>query len=240
MRPVVSVHQTVILAAGTGARLCGAIGTSKPLVEVGGIPLLARALAHAAASGCREAIIVIGHEGARVRRSIEAIKPALDVRFVENPNPSLPNGESLLVAASAVDGPFFLQMVDHVFEKPVLPRLASLPFEDWSVGRVLADRAPVSIDLSDATRLRLAGTRVTAIGKQVDPWDAIDAGCFLLKPAVFDAVHAVPPEEPRTVSSAMRQLVRAGGLEAIDIDGVRWIDVDTPSDLKQAELLVRA
>jgi choline kinase len=239
MRSVVHVQQTVILAAGTGARLCGAIGTPKPLIEVGGIPLLVRALAHAAASGCREAIIVIGHEGARVRASIEAIQPALDVRFVENPNPSLPNGESLLVAASAVDGPFFLQMVDHVFARPVLPRLAALPFDDRSVGRVLADRAPVSIDVSDATRLRLAGDRVTAIGKQVDPWDAIDAGCFLLRPGVFDAVQAVPAQEPRTVSSAMRQLVRAGGLEAVDIDGVRWIDVDTPSDLEQAELLVR-
>jgi choline kinase len=240
MRAAVPVHQTVILAAGTGARLCGGVGTPKPLIEVGGIPLLARALAHAAGSGCREAIIVLGHQGARVRRSIEAIQPTLDVRFVENPNPSLPNGESLLVAASAVDGPFFLQMVDHVFASPVLPRLASRPFDHRSVGRVLADRAPVSIDISDATRLRLAGDRVTAIGKQVDPWDAIDAGCFLLKPAVFDAVHAVSPEEPRTVSAAMRQLVRTGALEAVDIDGVRWIDVDTPSDLEQAEILVRS
>src|SRR6184192_1138685 len=91
------VSQTVILAAGLGVRL-GASGARvpKPLIAVASLPLIAHALAHAAASGCDEAVIVIGHEGARVRAAVEAMGPAMAVRFVTNPDPTTPNGDSLL------------------------------------------------------------------------------------------------------------------------------------------------
>src|ERR1035437_7617413 len=97
-------------------------------------------------------------------------------------------------------------MADPLLAEPVLQQLSSPPLNDRTAGRVLVDRAPVDLDLSDATKVRLAGDRVTAIGKAIDPWDAIDAGCFLLTPAVFEALKHVPPSEPRTVSAAMRTL----------------------------------
>ena len=43
-------------------------------------------------------------------------------RFVENPDPTTPNGHSLLVAEPCVRDRFFLQMVDHLFAEPVLRR----------------------------------------------------------------------------------------------------------------------
>src|ERR1700733_15061612 len=83
------VRQTVILAAGRGVRLAGSgASVPKPLLTVAGQPLIAHALAHAAESGCDEAIVVIGHEGARVRAAIEgmtALAERIAVRFVENP-----------------------------------------------------------------------------------------------------------------------------------------------------------
>ncbi len=241
------VTQTVILAAGLGARLNGsAAGVPKPLLEVAGLPLVAHALAHAAASGCADAIVVIGHEGARVRAAIEdmaatvAVAAGLTVHFVENPDPKTPNGESLLAAEPMVRDRFFLQMVDHLFGEPVLRRLASPSFDTRTVARVLVDRTPENLDLSDATKVRLDGDRVAAIGKAVDPWDAIDAGCFLLTPAVFQALRDVPPSEPRTVSSAMRRLVERRALSAGELVGVPWIDVDTPADRAGAERLFSA
>jgi 1L-myo-inositol 1-phosphate cytidylyltransferase/CDP-L-myo-inositol myo-inositolphosphotransferase len=233
-----SVRQTIILAAGVGARLGSSDGVPKPLMTVGGLPLISYALAHADATGCREAVIVVGHEGTRVREAVEAMAPPLDVVFVTNPDATTPNGESLLVAESYAADRFFLQMVDHLFTQPVLRRLTATPIDVSTAGRVLVDRSPVDLDVSDATRVTLSGSRVTAIGKAVDPWDAIDAGCFVLTRAVFDALRRVPPNEPRTVSSAMRRLVSAAALGAVDIDGVRWIDVDTPEDRGRAEDLI--
>jgi choline kinase len=237
--PTSPVRQTVILAAGAGTRL-GQTGEGepKPLVTVGGVPLIGHALRHAHASGCTEAIVVIGHESGRVRAAVEAID-AIDVpmavRFMTNPDPDTPNGRSLLVAEACAAERFYLQMVDHLFTEPVLPLLLAVPFDAQTAGRVLVDRAPVDLDISDATKVRLAGDRVTAIGKSVEPWDAIDAGCFLLTHGVFEALRAVPPGEPLTVSSAMRQLVVRGALGATELAGIGWVDVDTPADRDRAE-----
>ena len=161
-----AVTQTVILAAGVGSRLRSAApGVPKPLVTVGGIPLVMHALLHAHASGCDEAIIVVGHQGARVKAAIEAVPARLQVRFVETADPAAPNGLSLLAAEPLARPLFFLQMVDHVFADVTLPRLIGSSLAADEAGRVLVDRSPRDLDLDDATKVRRADDRVTAIGK---------------------------------------------------------------------------
>jgi 1L-myo-inositol 1-phosphate cytidylyltransferase len=232
------VTQTVILAAGSGSRLASARGdVPKPLVTVAGLALIAHTLEHARASGCTEAVVVIGFDGERVRAAVEQMASPLYVRFMTCPDHSSPNGVSLLAAEPLAAPLFFLQMVDHLFGDVALPKLVAAPI-NGEAGRVLVDRAPVDLDLADATRVRLAGTRVTAIGKGIDPWDAIDAGCFVLTHAVFDALRAVPKGAAQTVSAGMRQLVARGLLHAVDVDGTSWIDVDTPADRTIAERLI--
>ncbi len=242
MQRSLPVTQTVILAAGYGLRL-GSVesGVPKPLMLVGGLPLIAHALEHARISGCTRAVIVIGHQGDRVQASVEEMSPDLDLCFVENPDVSAPNGLSLLAAESSVAKPFYLQMVDHIFAGVALPRLVAMPFSFGEAGRVLIDRTPGGeIDLADATKVRLDGHQVTAIGKGIEHWNAIDAGCFVLTPAIFDALRRVPADEPLTVSSGMRQLVAAGSLGAAEVEGIEWIDVDTPADRSTAEHLLLA
>lgn len=234
------VTQTVILAAGTGTRLADTRGdVPKPLMTVGGVPLIRHALDHALIAGCHEAVIVIGYEGARVRAEIEALRHPLTLRFVTTPDPMLPNGVSLLASASVTHPMFYLQMVDHLFAEPTLPKLTAQPWAPHEGGRVLVDTAPASsLDLDDATRVRLDRGTVMAIGKGLPEWDAIDAGCFVLTHAVYDALRQVSADEARSVSSGMRELVRLGALNAIDTDGVEWMDVDTPADREAAERLL--
>jgi choline kinase len=239
MRVGRAVTQTVILAAGSGSRLVEARGdVPKPLMTVAGVPLVAHALAHARASGCTEAVVVIGYEGDRVRAAVEALGSSLYIRFMTSPDYTAPNGVSLLAAEPAAAPMFYLQMVDHLFADVSLPRLVETPLGSDEGGRVLVDRAPgPDIDLEDATRVRTRGSRVTAIGKGLEPWDAIDAGCFVLTHAVFDALRRAPSGEPRTVSSGMRQLAAESRLHAVDLAGTGWIDVDTPGDHGIAERL---
>jgi choline kinase len=240
MPTVPAVTQTVILAAGVGSRLRSAApGVPKPLVTVGGIPLVMHALLHAHASGCDEAIIVVGHQGARVKAAIEAVPARLQVRFVETADPAAPNGLSLLAAEPLARPLFFLQMVDHVFGDVTLPRLVGSSLAADEAGRVLVDRSPRDLDLDDATKVRRAGDRVTAIGKGLEPWDAVDAGCFVLTAAVFDALRRAPASEPRSVSSGMRQLVARGALGAVEVGDTEWVDTDTPADRALAESLMQ-
>jgi choline kinase len=210
-------------------------------MAIAGLPLIAHALDHARASGCTEAVVVIGHRGDLVQAAVEAMRPALALRFVENPDVSAPNGLSLLAAEPLVHECFYLQMVDHVFAGNALSRLSAVPLERLEAGRVLIDRSPGdAIDVADATKVRVNGSRILAIGKQVDPWDAIDAGCFVLTRSVFDALRAVPEGEPLTVSSGMRQLVAREALGMADLAGIDWIDVDTPADRAAAERILMA
>ena len=233
------VEQTIILAAGNGSRLGSRrSGVPKPLVRVAGAPLIAHALGHAHASGCGEAVIVLGYEGAKVRAAIEALPLSLRVTFAENPDPASPNGVSLLAAAPFAKSRFFLQMVDHVFGAPALARLTALPLDAWEAGRVLVDRAPGDLDLDDATKVRVASGRVSAIGKGIAPWDAIDTGCFVLTPAIFDALNEVGNGESQTVSSGMRRLAGRGALGVADVNGIPWVDIDTPLDQAAAERLL--
>src|SRR3954454_12752904 len=164
---VLRVTQTVILAAGSGSRLATTRGdVPKPLMTVAGVPLIVHALEHACASGCVEAVIMVGYEGARVREAIAAMPSPLHLLFVENPDYTAPNGVSLLAAEEAAAPTFYLQMVDHLFSDPALQRLSASPLGAREAGRVLVDSKPSQhIDLDDATKVQLTGTRVVAIGK---------------------------------------------------------------------------
>jgi choline kinase len=229
-------RQTVILAAGNGQRL-GALsqGLPKPLLRVGGRPLIEHALEQAARAGCDEAVIVLGHQAAQLQEELAQIVTPLRIRVVLNLDYDLPNGVSLLAAEPHAQERFYLQMADHLFSEPVLQRLTD-PSLDGAV-RLLVDFSPQDLDESDATKVRINAGRVTAIGKQVLPYDAVDAGCFLLDRRVFDALRAVQGEAP-SVSAGMEQLAAAGALAPVRLEGVSWVDVDTPADWERAEALL--
>jgi choline kinase len=234
------IHQTVILAAGNGSRLSAARGgLPKPLVSVAGRTLLARALQQAADAGCTEAVVVTGNGADLLRSHLASTEVPLKVTLVHNERYHEPNGVSLLAAAPYLTGPFFLQMADHVFARPVLRQLASgdAPADCM---RLLVDFHPVGVDEEDATKVRVQDGRITAIGKEIRSRDAVDTGCFLLEPKVFDALREVARVEPPSVTLGMRRLIAKGQLAAVSLTGVRWTDVDTPEDYAKAELLLAA
>ena len=232
-----SPRQTVILAAGNGYRL-GTLGQDlpKPLLRVGGRPLIEHALEQAAAAGCEEAVIVLGHAADQIEGQLARIATPLRIQVVLNPDYHLPNGMSLLAAEPFAEARFFLQMADHVFNEPVLQRLTDPRLD--GAARLLVDHSPRDLDEADATKVRIREGRVTAIGKEVLPYDAVDAGCFLLDRRVFGALRAVPGETA-SVSAGMEQLVSARALAPIRLEGVIWVDVDTPADWERAEALLK-
>jgi choline kinase len=237
--PQLSVRQTVILAAGFGSRLSATRGDlPKPLVRVAGKTLLDHALGQAAAAGCDEAIVVTGNAAEMIRDHLASVRTALPIKLVHNERYQEPNGVSLMTAEPLIDGPFFLQMADHLFAEPVLPILADRLSAPAGYQRLLVDFKPVGIDEDDATKVKVQHGRITAIGKDVWEYDAVDTGYFLLDPRVFGALKEVAQVEPPSVTLGMRKLIAANQLAAVSLTGVRWTDVDTPEDYSKAELLL--
>jgi choline kinase len=234
-------RQTVILAAGNGSRLSATRGgLPKPLVRVAGQTLIEHALRQASAAGVEEAIVVTGNAADQMRDHLATVDTPLRLRIVYNARYHEPNGVSLLAAEPHVTGRFFLQMADHVFARPVLRLLDQAGAAPADLARLLVDFHPVNLDEADATKVRADGRRITAIGKEVYPYDAVDTGCFRLDSRIFPILHEVERSEAPSVTLAMRRLLESGLLAAVPLTGTRWTDVDTPEDFARAEALLAA
>lgn len=96
----------VVLAAGRGTRLGGDV--PKPLVRIGGVPLVDRVLDTLAGDGFTEVVVVTGHEAERVEGHLDRRA----IRFVRQSEPA-GTADALLASRPALgDDPFLLAWVD--------------------------------------------------------------------------------------------------------------------------------
>ncbi|MBE3591229.1 MAG: NTP transferase domain-containing protein [Firmicutes bacterium] len=243
--------RAVILAAGEGSRLrASAGGPPKPLFPVCGLTLLERAARCARAAGCEEIVVVTGYEGERVRARL-APRLGPGVRWVHAPEWRRGNGASLLAAAGRLRGaPFLLLMADHVLDPEVLRRATAAAAErrselDSGAALLLVDARLQEVhDLAEATRVRREGEVVTAIGKGLEPFDAVDAGVFVggdgLLDALEEAARAADGGDARaggdalTLTAAAARLAARGRLLAVPLERGWWVDVDDAAAARAA------
>ena len=233
----------VVLAAGLGSRLRERDdGVIKPLMHVGGVPMVFRALRQLEAAGCDELVVVIGHRGAELRAAIEAGAPtAAPIVFVENPRYQLANGVSLLSARPALADTFVVAMADHLVG-PAVMALARTHVPEPDGATLLVDRRVGEVfDLDDATKVRSEGDRLVAIGKQLADYDCIDVGVFVCSHGLLDALQgALDRRGDVSLSEGVAALAGRGRMAVLDIGDGFWQDVDTPEMLAHAERCLAA
>lgn len=230
-------RRLVVLAAGIGSRLGGS--QSKPLTRVGGLTLLERSILAGAAAGFVEIVVVTGHGADTVAQHVLDVsrRRRVAVRVVHNDRYEQGNGSSVLAARDAVGRePFVLVMADHVFSAGLLSRLRRLPVADGeaivAVDRTLGEAT--SVDRRDATKVCLDDGRVTAIGKELDVYDAFDVGAFVCGHGFFTAAARAAESGTATVTAAVEVLVGEGAARAVELTADEWwADVDTPSDRRR-------
>lgn len=238
----VPVRDAVILAAGNGDRFRLSPHHSKLLHPVLGQPLILRTLETAAGAGFSTFTVVLGYEADRVRRTVEQHPlPGVSVRFVHNRDWHLENGVSALKARQLCgDRRFALLMGDHLFEAPVLARLASLPVEPGDSLLAIDSGVTDPALAAEGTKVRLDGDRIVAIGKDLGTWDAIDTGLFVFDPSIFDALEAARADGQTTLSAGVQRLAASGRMRGVEVGGAAWCDIDTVEDLEAAESLLGA
>lgn len=237
------VNQAVILAAGMGTRIAkGGATEPKPLVRVGGLTLLKRAVLTARSQGVTRFVIVVGNESARVRASLagDPDVAGLEIVFVENERFDLANGVSVLAARPYLQpGEFFLTMSDHIVEKSIY---ATLQHEPARGGLVLAvDRKLDTIfDMDDATKVRVGPHEtIASIGKTIPEFDAVDTGVFRCDFALFDALDAVFRAKGNvSLSDGVQALAASGKARVADVGEAWWQDVDTVETKAHAEKML--
>lgn len=236
------IEQALILAAGRGVRLVpDGLGPPKPLVELGGRPILSHVLARLEAAGLTHATVVLGHRAEEIENYFRQAAPArIEVCWLAGANPDRSNGMSVLHARPSLRQPFLLLMADHLVEAAVLRRLAGVALGADACVLGVDRKLERVFDREEATKVKLDGERVLAIGKELAEYDAIDTGVFACTPALFGALEAGIRNNDCSLSDGIRELARRGVMRALDIGDAEWIDVDTPEALRQAEALLRA
>ncbi|MEY2942568.1 MAG: hypothetical protein RLY97_582 [Pseudomonadota bacterium] len=224
----------LIIAAGYGSRLQD-ISDSKPLTKVAGIALLELGVRQSAAAGAAQVVVVTGHRADEV----EAILPSLSIRAgipvvaARVDDWSKPNGFSVMAGAAQIAGDYLLMMADHIFAAPILQNLAKQGGADRGVTLAI-DRRITSplIDPEDATWVKSdADGRITAIGKTILAYDAVDCGAFLATPELAAAIaSAIQSGKSGSLSDGMQWLADRSRAATHDIGNdphsAWWMDVD--------------
>jgi choline kinase len=234
-----AISELVILIAGQGSRLRGADKNClKPFVPLLGRPLISYTLDAVSRAGIRTAHFVVGYESERVIAEVkQLIPPHITASFIVNRDWQKQNGISLLAAAGHVSPPFLLTMGDHVFDETIIDCLLD-NFEPGLLNIAVDRKLESIVDLDDAMKVRTRGNKVTAIGKNLQSYDAIDTGLFVCPQEIFDYL-----EEAKSTNDGNDCSLAAGielmsvdnKVRGIDIGSARWHDIDTPRVLEHAE-----
>jgi 1L-myo-inositol 1-phosphate cytidylyltransferase len=236
-----AVSEAVILMAGSGSRLRGADETFlKPLVPIGGRPLICYTIDALSGAGINKINFIVGYESERLRPAIDKlVPPNLEFSFIENPAWQKQNGISLLVAANQVDAPFVLTMSDHLFDNAIVDLL--IKAADLDLLNLAVDRKIDSVfDLDDAMKVVTAGDKVVDLGKTLRDYNAIDTGLFVCPQEIFSYLERAKRNDDCSLADGVRLMAADGKVRAIDIGRAWWQDVDTPEMFREAEKRIGA
>jgi choline kinase len=231
-----AVTDAVILMAGAGARLGLAGGAlPKPLVPIGGRPLISYAFQAFARAGIRTVHTVVRPNAEGLGAELAALLPAgMCLNPIINPEWQKQNGVSVLSAAGKVEAPFLLTMGDHLFDFAIVAALIAQG--DPAHLNLAVDKKIESIfDLDDAMKVETSGGRVVAIAKDLAEYDAIDTGVFLCPREIFTYLSRAQRDGDCSLADGVRLMAADDKVRAINIGSAWWQDVDTPEMLEQAE-----
>jgi NDP-sugar pyrophosphorylase family protein len=233
--------QGAIIAAGRGERLRASTRDDipKPLVMLGGEPMLARQARAMLAAGASSVVAVINSETARVAKEMSLELPA-SMRLVVR---DTANSMETMLALGEVLAPewFIASTVDAVIPQAELARFVNESRRkieecgDKSLAGVLGvtkwrgEAKPLFTDVSSNGLILALGNRQTSM---------VTAGVYFLSTRVFDFAA----DARRAGLDALRRFLtliieRGMRLNAIEIEGS--IDVDEASDLDAARLAIR-
>ncbi|HZU60916.1 MAG TPA: NDP-sugar synthase [Solirubrobacteraceae bacterium] len=230
----------MILAAGRGTRLAAlGLKVPKPLVDVGGQPLLSRQLGYLAGQGVQRVVVNAHHLASAIESFAAEYKSPPELRVVVEPE-LLGTAGGVRNALDEFDGaPIIVLYGDVLMDAPLAPLLA--------LHRGLDAQATLAVYRS--TDVLGKGTLavndegyVTGFQEKastaVQDGALINAGLYVLEPEVVSSLPAGTPLD--FGHDVFPALIAAGGRLAAHVLQEPVIDVGTPEGLAQARELVEA
>jgi N-acetyl-alpha-D-muramate 1-phosphate uridylyltransferase len=226
--------RAMVLAAGLGTRMRAFSGQiPKPLVQVGGKPLIDYVLDRLAEQGVERTVVNVHHLADQIERHL-AGRARPQIVFSDERAELLGTAGGVVKALPQLgDAPFFHVNSDTIWidgVKPNLGRLAAA-FEASRMDALLLV-APTATSIGYTGRGDFAmgpdGVLTRRGEREVVPF--VYAGAAILTPAFF----AGAPAGPSSMTPLFDRAVEAGRLCGLRLEGV-WMHVGTPDAIKAAE-----
>jgi len=231
-------EMALILAAGLGSRLRPQTETPKPLTRVLGLTLAERVVCTLLDAGIRRFLVILGHEAERIRAHFSDVaqRRGVTIDFIEAEDWERGNGASALAAKGRTgEAPFFLVMIDHLFDPGIARALADDPPAPGEMCLAVDRDRDGIFDLDDVTRVKIDDGRIQKIEKMLDDWDAGDTGVMLCTSGLFEGLERAAARNEHGLSDGLRELAGENRARTIDVTGLPWLDVDTPEALREGE-----
>lgn len=217
--------RAMILAAGRGERMRPLTDhTPKPLLPVGGKPLIVWHLERLARAGCRQVVINHAHLGEQIPAALgDGSAWGLDIRYSPEPPGALETAGGIARALPLLGHEPFLVVNGDIFcdwdpaaalALDMQGRLAHLVLVDNPPHHPAGDFALVDglVGNQEAGRLTFAGIGIYA-------------------PALFAGLD---PDQPAKLAPLLRTAADAGQVSG-ERHGGRWVDVGTPERLRELD-----
>ncbi len=234
------VREAIVLAAGLGSRIqsCFTDGP-KPLISVLGIPLLEYVLRSLEEIDIRRTIVVTGREGESIHRWLSETDFLMEVDPIYNADYTLGNGISAQIGLEyAESSSVMLVMADHLAQPDLYKRALYGGNTRVNLGLVVDYNPSTLLQMSDATKVLVnEWGGILEIGKDIKKWNCVDTGVFIVSRELSSAVKSVVLRNGDcTMTEAVRHMIAADmDVQTWDSNGAFWLDIDTPSDLENAE-----
>lgn len=234
--------KAVLLAAGVGSRIRPLTDNSpKSLLDVAGKSILYRMLENVQAVGITDVIVITGYLEDQLKTFITENFPSLQVTFKRNDKFELTNtGYSLLLTREFVEGSDFVKFdADVVFEKAILEKLLQS-----EVSALCIDRN-INLEAEEVKVITDENGKVLEVGKKLDPNRANGESIGIEKitaaagKVLFSELESLLSDEKNWqeyYDDSYTTLVNKGvPFEAVDITGLKWVEIDTHEDYARAQ-----
>lgn len=223
--------KVVILAGGRGRRLLEETRDKpKPMVTIGGRPLLWHILKHYLHYGFDDFVIAAGYRGDVIRRYFESDPLGCRVQVLDTGPDTATGGRVRRLLPTLGGGTFMMTWGDAVADVD-LAALLAFHHDHGRKATVTAVHPPPRFG-----RLLLDGRIVTGFSeKEPDPSEWINGAYFVLEPGAVDSVRG---DDSQWEQAPMQELIGDGELMAYRHQGF-WQCVDTLHEREVLEDLWR-